>query len=68
MVKRETMPDFFEYENLINKTQRYACLRKLIKNDTFTAEIQALVDKERTKDYSAQDDVEYIRLQASRVV
>ena len=56
------MTEFYEHEDLINKTQRYACLRKLVINDTEAKKIQELIAQEKARDYSAQDEVEGIKL------
>ena len=62
MATRGTMTEFYEHEDLINKTQRYACLRKLVINDTEAKKIQELIAQEKARDYSAQDEVEGIKL------
>ena len=62
MATRGTMTEFYEHEDLINKTQRYACLRKLVINDTESKKIQELIAQEKARDYSAQDEVEGIKL------
>ena len=56
------MTEFYEHEDLINKTQRYASLRKLVINDTEAKQNQELIAQEKARDYSAQDDVEGIKL------
>lgn len=66
MVEHKHVPRFPEIENTVNKVQRYACLRKLIKaHNSITADVQSLIDNERKIDFSASDDLELIKLHAA---
>ena len=51
-------------EKLVNKCQRYACLRKLVQQSGVKA-LEELIKKEYATDYSASDDLEMLRVQAA---
>ena len=69
MVTNSSIPALFEYPDIINKSQRYACLRKLLKSD-FTVGmpdwLEAMISTESQKNSSDSDRVEAIKLTASR--
>ena len=48
----------------LNKLQRYACLRKcaaVVGSNAEAMEIKALIEAEKTKNYSDLDDIEFIK-------
>ncbi len=49
---------------MVNKAQRYACLRRFIAIYS-RKDAQPMIDAERLKDYSAEDEIELVRLDAS---
>jgi len=53
-----------EYTNVVNKAQRYASLRRFIAIYS-RKDAQPMIDAERLKDYSAEDEIELVRLDAS---
>ena len=55
-----------DYGKVVNKTQRYACLRKLVQQKGIeSGELAGLIGQERKTDYSAGDETEMIKLQAA---
>ena len=65
MASKFIIPKFPENTNVINKAQRNSCLRNLIKNGNIDNEVQSLIQEEFKRDYSASDEIEKIRLEAS---
>lgn len=51
------------YDNVVNKAQRYACLRRYVKLFSMK-DAQPMIDAEMKRDYSASDEIELIRLRA----
>ena len=62
MVKTGELPGHPEIK--ANKTQRYACMRRLRKSAKYDAELPALLEAEKQRDYSGDDDLLQIRHQA----
>ena len=42
----------------VNKTQRYMCMRRLLKSGKYDQELPALLEAEGKRDYSNDDDLE----------
>ena len=56
MVKNDTMTSSSSVT--VNKTQRYMCMRRLLKSGKYDKELPALLEAEGKRDYSNDDDLE----------
>lgn len=67
MASSKVVPKFPEHKNVVNKIQRYACIRALAaaSTDTSGANHKKLIDAERKIDFSASDDLELIKIEAA---
>ena len=62
MVKNDTMTS--NSSVTVNKTQRYMCMRRLLKSGKYDNELPALLEAEGKRDYSNDDDLEQLSHQA----
>ena len=62
MVKNDSMVGHPEIK--ANKTQRYMCMRRLFKSGKYDQEMPALLEAEKNRDYSNDDDLEQLGYQA----
>lgn len=67
MASEKVVPKFGEHKNVVNKIQRYACIRALAAagSSIYKVNHQSLVDAERQIDYSASDELEKIKIEAA---
>lgn len=68
MIKCKKLLKFPHHENVINKSQRYMAIRKLVRNlkpdQGIPPEIQDMIDAERKINFSAADEVDMIKIEA----
>lgn len=67
MASEMVVPKFAQHKSVINKVQRYACIRALASasQDGLTSEIEDLIKNEAAIDFSAQDGLERIKIEAA---
>lgn len=67
MASEMIVPKFAQHKSVINKVQRYACIRALASasKEGLTSEIEELIKKEAAIDFSAQDNLERIKIEAA---
>lgn len=64
MAESGSLPGQETHGKVVNKTQRYACLRKLVQLKGISG-MNGLINDEKSTEYSAGDDTEVLKLEAA---